>query len=158
MKILNKPISDYDIVNKKYVDENAGGGDTLPIGAIVNYDGSTVPEGYEAVQNVWQNIPLQSGFTTPGLASSGELMYRKIGDIVYIKGSVKGFTAINQAFATLPEGYRPDTRIDCYGSYSGTKTANVIIGNNGVMTLVNNQEGTITSANWVTICTSFVVE
>lgn len=108
--------------------------------------------------NSWLDVPLSEGITTPGLGSSGNLMYRKIGKIVFIKGSVKGFTALNQAFGTLPVGYRPPTRIDCYGSYSGTKTANVIIGNNGVMTLVNNQEGTITSANWVTVCTSFIAE
>lgn len=31
--------------------QGGGGGDTLPIGAIVDYDGLTVPEGYEVVAN-----------------------------------------------------------------------------------------------------------
>lgn len=52
MKILNTPVSDYDIVNKKYVDENASGGDTLPIGAITEFDGDIIPEGYEEVSEM----------------------------------------------------------------------------------------------------------
>lgn len=40
----------YDGNNKKFlVEGDASGGDTLPIGAIVDYDGDTVPEGYEQV-------------------------------------------------------------------------------------------------------------
>lgn len=40
----------YDGNNKKFlVEGEASGGDTLPIGAIVDYDGTTVPDGYEEV-------------------------------------------------------------------------------------------------------------
>lgn len=43
----------YDGNNKKFlVEGEASGGDTLPIGAIVDYDGTTVPEGYEEVTNM----------------------------------------------------------------------------------------------------------
>ena len=104
----------------------------------------------------WIELPLNSGFTSNALASSGKLMYRKINGIVYIKGSVKGFTGFNITCGTLPEGYRPTTRIDSYGSYSGTKTANIIISASGNINLLNNQDGAISSDNWVTICTSFV--
>ena len=40
----------YDGNNKKFlVEGEASGGDTLPIGAIVDFDGTTIPEGYEEV-------------------------------------------------------------------------------------------------------------
>lgn len=40
----------YDGNNKKFlVEGEASGGDTLPIGAIVDFDGDTIPEGYEEV-------------------------------------------------------------------------------------------------------------
>lgn len=34
---------------------NGSGGDTLPIGAIVEYDGDTVPEGYEECEIIYDN-------------------------------------------------------------------------------------------------------
>lgn len=74
MKILNKPKSDYDIANKKYVDENAGGGDTLPIGAIVNYNGTTVPDGYTSVGNDYSTTEINTGQTW----IDGKPIYRKV--------------------------------------------------------------------------------
>ena len=42
----------YDGNNKKFlVEGEASGGDTLPIGAIVDYDGDTVPDGYEQISS-----------------------------------------------------------------------------------------------------------
>lgn len=43
MKILDKETGEYKELRIK------PGGDTLPIGTIVEYDGDTVPEGYEEV-------------------------------------------------------------------------------------------------------------
>ena len=42
----------YDGNNKKFlVEGEASGGDTLPIGAIVDFDGTTVPDGYEEISS-----------------------------------------------------------------------------------------------------------
>lgn len=112
---------------------------------------------YQMVEDSgWVDLPVNNGFTTNALGSSGKLMYRKLNGVVYVKGSVKGFTALNQACATLPSGYRPPTRIDCYGTYGGTRTANMTVSSGGVITLVSNRDGAINADQWVAICTSFV--
>lgn len=53
-KILNEQTdSNTDTYSCDYINnmtfESSGGGDTLPIGAIVKFDGDVVPEGYEKV-------------------------------------------------------------------------------------------------------------
>lgn len=49
--------------NKQLKDLLAHYGDTLPIGGIVNYDGSTVPEGYESVGNDYSTNEINTGKT-----------------------------------------------------------------------------------------------
>ena len=50
--VAGKVINQKDSTNEtstyscKYIDENVGGGDTLPIGAIVPFGGTTIPNGY----------------------------------------------------------------------------------------------------------------
>lgn len=41
----------YNGDNKKFLVEGDASGDTLPIGAIVDYDGTTVPDGYEQISS-----------------------------------------------------------------------------------------------------------
>lgn len=106
----------------------------------------------------WKVATLKEGFTSGSLASEGNLMYRRIGNLVYTKGSLSGFTAFSQTCATLPVGYRPPTRIDAYGSYSGTKTANFTIGSNGNIGLVNNRDNNVSSDQWYALCTSWITD
>ena len=60
--------------NKQLKDLLAHYGDTLPIGGIVNYDGSTVPEGYESVGNDYSTNEINTGKTW----IDGKPIYRKV--------------------------------------------------------------------------------
>ena len=69
-------------------------GDTLPIGAIVNYNGTTVPEGYESVGNDYSTTEVNTGKTW----IDGKPIYRKVINSVlngtYIESGYR-FTWIN---------------------------------------------------------------
>ena len=54
----------------------------------------------------WQTLPLASGVSQQN-ASVYPCRYRRLGNVVYVEGAVKGFTEIQKVVATLPEGYRP---------------------------------------------------
>lgn len=94
----------------KYRDPNTGElkdlyvktSDTLPIGTVVDYDGDTVPDGYEEVNTSYKT--LANGY-----------LYRKIGDDVEINVKLTGVstTLPNNltTIGTLPEGYRPKENI-----------------------------------------------
>ena len=57
----------------------------------------------KTAETEWTTCTMNSGFTNGALGSSGDLMYRKIGNIVYIKGSCKGFKSGNVICTQLPE-------------------------------------------------------
>lgn len=54
----------------------------------------------------WAALPLASGVSQQN-ASVYPCRYRKLGNVVYVEGAVKGFTEIQKVVANLPEGYRP---------------------------------------------------
>lgn len=54
----------------------------------------------------WQTLPLASGVSQQNEAVY-PCRYRRLGNVVYVEGAVKGFTEIQKVVATLPEGYRP---------------------------------------------------
>ena len=68
------------------------------------------------LQNSW--VPLGSSYTNP--------VYRKIGDIVYVQGSIRNagtFTGPGQSIAsTLPVGFRPLTNLMFPAIFGGTDT------------------------------------
>lgn len=51
----------------------------------------------------WTTCTMESGFTNGALSSSGNLMYIKIGKMVFVKGSCKGFKSGNVICTQLPE-------------------------------------------------------
>ena len=53
----------------------------------------------------WKTLPLASGVITYGTTQTPK--YRRIGDVVYLQGAVKGITTLAKVIGTLPEGYRP---------------------------------------------------
>lgn len=72
------PTKDYQPATKKYVDDSINGethGDTLPIGAIIDYDGTTVPDGYEKVADA--NVYSMEE-TVIGTWVDGKPIYRKV--------------------------------------------------------------------------------
>lgn len=54
----------------------------------------------------WAALPLASGVSQQN-ESVYPCRYRRLGNVVYVDGAVKGFTEIQKVVATLPEGYRP---------------------------------------------------
>lgn len=59
----------------------------------------------KTAETEWTTCTMQSGFTNGALASAGNLMYSKVGNVVFIKGSCKGFKSGNVICAQLPERF-----------------------------------------------------
>lgn len=72
----------------------------------------------------WIAIPLVSGYTA--YSSSETPSYRKIGNLVYLRGRVQGsYTTANTVVGNLPDGYRPaianEVRATTVGSTVGAR-------------------------------------
>lgn len=62
----------------------------------------------------WSDLPLASGFYSPPNSSWQKAQYRKIGDIVYLRGTItidSGLIDGGDIVATLPAGYRPPATV-----------------------------------------------
>ena len=109
--------------NGEYKDIYVKAFDTLPVGTEVDYDGSTVPDGWEEVDTYdsgWQTLTLTSTFNV--YDSSNPVQYRKIGKTVYLKGTLTSTQEITAnsttIIGTLPQDYRPTNQVwtICHGS------------------------------------------
>lgn len=106
----------------------------------------------------WQTVTLNEGFEHGALASSGNLMVKKVVNIVFIKGSVKGFTGEQTICANLSEEYRPSTRIDIMLGTGGSYFAKGMVTAGGNIQLLSDTRGTISEGNWYSICASWIAE
>lgn len=106
----------------------------------------------------WQKVDLNLGYEHNALSSSGDLMIKKIGNIVFIKGSVKGFSGAGETCAILPEKYRPKSRIDTFFGTGGNYFAKGMIAANGGITLLGDSRGSFSVSNWYSICTSWLTD
>lgn len=107
----------------------------------------------------WIEATLEQGYTTPALASAGKLMYRRIGNVVYIKGSISGFTAFDGIpCCHIPTGFRPPTRICINAEYTGSHLALFRLSSGGDLALNYNQGETVTSSQWYNLTGSFVTD
>lgn len=69
----------------------------------------------------WIDMQLNTGWTCP--YDSDKARYRKIGNVVYLRGLLNATAAAGQIIATLPEGFRPSAhfeRFTCPHQQSGT--------------------------------------
>ena len=114
------PTKDYQPATKKYVDDSINGethGDTLPIGAIVDYDGTTVPNGYEEVNETAVNLKSSIIHSVTPIDSTnyddgwGGTYYYKVGSRIHLHVAVALTTKKQTNIMTLPIGYRPRTKI-----------------------------------------------
>ena len=92
------------------------GGDTLPIGAIVDYDGDTIPEGYEGVNETAVNLKTSIIHqVTPTVGSNYELYgntyYYKVGSRVHVHVGISINAQTYTTILTLPVGFRPKTML-----------------------------------------------
>lgn len=111
----------------------------------------------ELADSDWNNLVLENGEAFD-LASTPQ--YRKIGKVVYLRGAVKGISALNTVIGTLPTGYRPSSKF-YYPSvvFSGTTipaTAYIQIKTDGLVVLRGASQ-TLSGSLPVTLTVSFPV-
>ena len=81
--------------------------DTLPVGTEVDYDGQTVPSGWSEVTDYdtgWVDMSSYINTTNFSARTGQPPMARRIGKVVYWKGSVYCSTAVNNKEATILSG------------------------------------------------------
>lgn len=106
----------------------------------------------------WINLTLQNGGTAYDADSTPA--YRCIGDRVYLRGSIKGITAVDTTICTLPADYRPAMahRFASNAVYDGTVVpVEIEITIAGTVKMIG-KNGTINSAAMVPVATDFVLD
>lgn len=110
----------------------------------------------------WITLPLATGITAYN--ESNIPQYRKIGDLVVIRGTVKGVTARNTVVATLPEGYRP-TKANPYPQNTSSITngiatmSRVVVTTTGEIQIQGITDGASYGADkWFPIATMYLVD
>ena len=122
MAILNLSNDLQEAIRNVFGDTK--GGDTLPIGAIVDYDGTTVPDGYEEVDETAVNLKTSIIHqVTPTVGSNYELYgntyYYKVGSRVHVHVGISINAQSYTVIFTLPVGFRPKTMLGFVGVGSG---------------------------------------
>lgn len=105
--------------NGEYKDIYVKAFDTLPVGAEVDYDGNTVPSG-------WEEVDGYDDFTSKVTFDKGNpanVSFKKVGKLVVInyQGPSTSYAGGDILF-TIPEGYRPSIQVPILlqGQYSGS--------------------------------------
>jgi len=89
---------------------------TVPDGSITTRkiaDGAVTTSKLDGTTN-WTNLSLPDGFHSPPNSSWQRAQYRRIGDIVYLRGLVttdSGPISDDTVVANLPEGFRPPKNV-----------------------------------------------
>ena len=122
MSVLNISNDLQNVIKKIASDTNNG--DTLPIGAIVEFDGTTVPNGYEEVSKTAVNLKASIiNYVTPTAGSNYELYgntyYYKVGSRVHVHVGISINAQSYTTIFTLPVGFRPKTMLGFVGVGSG---------------------------------------
>lgn len=108
----------------------------------------------------WLNLPLTDGIEA--YATTQIPQYRKIGDIMFLRGAVKGITAA-VTIGTLPTGYRPNKTVSFLQNTSVrtggfVMTARYTINSSGEIRLEFISDGAVYDATkWFPIHVSFAI-
>jgi hypothetical protein len=122
-----------EIVNSAYTATILSLGDDGALLAVASVNGATIGD------TGWNTV---SSFTN-GFSSVATVAYRKINNVVYLRGNLTGGTANTGAFV-LPSGYRPIANATFAVQQFGTASINyVTIGSDGVV-LMNGTSGWLT--------------
>lgn len=87
-----------------------------------------------SVGDTWTGLSFGSGWTNYG-SGYQDAQYKKVGDLVFLRGTVKRTSGSSTTIGTLPSGYRPASYNQHIVSSSGT-FGQVDIANTGVMFLI----------------------
>lgn len=146
--------------NRLLVQSTVGDAGTDPTNwkTLVSIHAETGEVDFNANDTGWQAIPLTSPATT---ADWSVLMYRKINNIVYIRGTVYWNQTPNWGtqFGLLPNGFRPIAEFDCVcrSINVSTGSATVIsIHSDGTMKYLNNTDWTTGEGCFINCC--FIAE
>ena len=156
-------------VNGKNIENLSSGitGDTLPIGSVVDFDGTEIPENWVEVDDTeWKIASLSSNFTYYNNSSENKPRYRKIGKLVEIQGVVAPTSdlAANTEYAifNLPQGYRPSRAINKLCQGTTTRIWLLSVATNGAVTLARYREGNSWvqpfASNWFPFQMTFFID
>lgn len=105
----------------------------------------------------WIDLPLASGIYAHN-ASAFPCKYRKIGNKVYVRGCVKGFTDAEKVVAILPEGFRPVSSYYMQKATDGGKTDTFNVRANGEIRRMSSTQTAQAVDNYHFIDTEFLVD
>lgn len=109
------------------------------------------------IDSGWLVLPLEENITAQSSNAIYTPQYRKIGNIVYVEGCVKGATANNTNLATLPSGYRPVHQMRYVTGRNVSANATLQLSTSGVISLVGLTDGsTPTASTYIYIQISFI--
>lgn len=92
-------------------------------------------------------------------ATGQELSYRQIGNVVYVRGAVKGITALNTVITNLPTGLRPAVNHPIAMPGSGNRFNRFLVSTSGDLRFENTSfGGTLSADDWYPINTSFLTD
>ena len=146
--------------NRLLVQSTVGDAGTDPTNwkTLVSIHAETGEVDFNANDTGWQEIPLTSPATT---ADWSVLMYRKINNIVYIRGGVYWNQTPNWGtqFGLLPNGFRPIAEFDCVCRSINVSTGSatvIAIHADGTMIYLNNTDWTPGEGCFINCC--FIAE
>lgn len=128
---------------------------------ITEYNACKDGDNYEEWKEIstndtgWLNLPLSSGVVVDsGLTPQ----YRKIGNRVFIRGSVKNILNGNSVIGTLPVGFRPVLQNHHYATFTNTNAcASFNISTDGRIIYQGNSTNTFNAEWFVVITNNFII-
>jgi len=105
----------------------------------------------------WSALPLASGVSQQN-ASVYPCRYRKLGNVVYVEGAVKGFTEIQKVVATLPEGFRPSKSFYMQTATNAGQTDTFMVRANGAIERMSTTRNPQSADDYHFINTSFLID
>lgn len=115
------------------------------------------------VDTGWKNITLSEGIVTYGPTTIPQ--YRKIGNVVYIRGAVKNILTANTIVGVLPEEARPTGANHNYlmptTNNNGANFARIVItaaGQIKIESISSNLTASYGESRWFPINTSYIVD
>lgn len=133
MKVKNPSTGNFEEVYVKALD-------SLPVGSEIDFTGSAsdIPPGWEQVSYDTGWIEIEQTDLAQGTAVTGYYVpaYRKIGNVVYLKGQIDGVTSRATEIFTLPSGfYNSTARLNFCSTNDAMNVNFVRITNAGVVVL-----------------------
>ncbi|WP_456010667.1 viral A-type inclusion protein [Clostridium butyricum] len=128
---------------------------------ITEYNACKDGDNYEEWKEIstndtgWLTLPLSSGVVVDsGLTPQ----YRKIGNRVFIRGSVKNIVSGNSVIGTLPVGFRPVLQNHHYATFTNTNAcASFNISTDGRIIYQGNSTNTFNAEWFVVITNNFII-